>query len=329
MVNQVSLFDIGLQGSIADTLPKNPLDLLPKMQKALPGSHGERYLSIRGISMETALSYGLGYAEMGAWPHIADSMLINQTKLGRLVFPCTNPDGQVINLYGRAVGNDNHAHDHLPVGPKGLFNGKALNQEQVILCTDPFDCITLLQLGYKNAICIFDAVPSPKWVKAGKIILCLNPAKPTQKWLNLVSQWPQPGTEIEFFPQEALGGKTSVNEAHVAGTLDLSSWHPFYKLPGNNTAQQNKPWDEKEADFLFEKAIKEIKTWYVEKSIDWAAENEPGLIKAWDEAESQANREYANKNLSGLKAACRNYVQSVQNICKAYQNYIKNSPAAA
>jgi hypothetical protein len=96
--------------------------LLGRYQAALPDSRGASYLLHRGISLEMARYYGLGYAARGAWIHECR----NWTD-GRVVFPHTDCSGQLINLYGRAAGEapKEQRHDHLP-GAKGYFNTAAL-----------------------------------------------------------------------------------------------------------------------------------------------------------------------------------------------------------
>ena len=99
--------------------------LLEKYQAALPGSWGEEYLRRRKIPLELAQRYGLGYAPPGEWAHAA-----RDWKFGRLVFPHTDPNGYILNLYGRAVGSNEKVpkplrHDHLQ-GEKGYFNANAL-----------------------------------------------------------------------------------------------------------------------------------------------------------------------------------------------------------
>lgn len=56
----------------------------------MPGSLGEKYLRRRGIPLELAQAYGVGYAACGKWPHLAKGRLVRQWKWGRLVFPHTN-----------------------------------------------------------------------------------------------------------------------------------------------------------------------------------------------------------------------------------------------
>ena len=98
---------------------------LAAFQAALPDSRGEAYLCQRGIPLVLAQRAGVGYAAPRTWPHPA-----RDWKGGRLVFPHTDPEGHVVNLYGRAIGTAEEVpkakrHDHLP-GEKSYFNAAAL-----------------------------------------------------------------------------------------------------------------------------------------------------------------------------------------------------------
>lgn len=72
--------------------------VLQNYQRDWPGSIGEQYLQSRGITLELAQSYGLGYARAGKWAHQS-----RDWKGGRVVFPEHDPHGNLLNLYGRAV----------------------------------------------------------------------------------------------------------------------------------------------------------------------------------------------------------------------------------
>ena len=103
-------------------------DVLAGYQTALPGSPGAAYLRERGIGLELAQARGVGYAAPGAWAHRDKAgRPLRDWHRGRLVFAHTDPAGNVVNLYGRAVGDapKETRHDHLP-GPKGAFNAPAL-----------------------------------------------------------------------------------------------------------------------------------------------------------------------------------------------------------
>ncbi len=131
---------------------------IKQFQRNLPGSWGERYLQLRSIPLELAQTCGIGYAPLGQWPHAS-----RDWKWGRLVFPHTNPQGQLINLYGRAVGTDDKVpsavrHDHLP-GSKGYFCAQALTSGEgpVYVCEGPFDALSLLAAGHTRVLATFGA----------------------------------------------------------------------------------------------------------------------------------------------------------------------------
>ena len=151
----------------AKTVREVPQPLSDELQEVilllheyLAGSLGEKYLNQRGISLEIAQEYGIGYAPDGEWPHIGKGeYFIRQWKTGRLVFPHTDPTNQVVNLYGRAVdigciAPKEKRHDHLP-GLKGVFNGPALKRDTVYICEGAFDALSLIAAGYEDSCAIF------------------------------------------------------------------------------------------------------------------------------------------------------------------------------
>src|SRR5712692_1553078 len=83
-------------------------------------------------------------AAPGTWPHAA-----RDWRGGRVVFPHTTSEGQLVNLYGRAVGTVEQVpkvkrHDHLP-GTKGYFNAAALEADagSLRVCEGAFDALAL------------------------------------------------------------------------------------------------------------------------------------------------------------------------------------------
>lgn len=339
-MSQINLFDMGVQGSMA--IPDNPLEMLPSIKRSLPGSHGERFLKTKGIPLELAQAHGLGYAEYGKWPHLQDGIAVNQSKLGRLVIPCTNPFGVVINLYGKAIGKDDIPDDHLSVGPKGLFNGKAVLAETVFLCPDPFDALTLISLGYETACGIFDAKLSLNWIKSRKIVFCLNPINVTNEMQDLAKAWTQQGRDVCFIPQDVCSGQNSLNEARVAGTLKMDNWRPFLPSPltytfvqnpteGKEGAQgkqdqhstppatTNESWNDELVDRIAIAADTEIRGLYVKGSIQWAEEKMPDFIKAWDQSEKGIEKAYKAKDMTAYKKAFGEYVKVLQDMCNAFK----------
>ncbi len=209
-----------------------PSESLAKIQKelykALPNSIGEEYLKQRGISLQLAQAYGGGYAAFGKWPHFVNGKPVRQWQQGRVTFPHTNPKGEIVNLYGRAVGTDvpkEERHDHLP-GPKGVFNAPALNAETVFICEGVFDALSLIAAGYTNAVAIFGVNGLRwDWVKAKRLVFCLDQDQAGQQWKDLA--WYASvvlGKEAYFLPKEAYGGCKDLNEAWAKyGHLDIGT----------------------------------------------------------------------------------------------------------
>ncbi len=126
---------------------------LTAFQTALLGSRGEAYLRQRGIPLALAQQASVGYAAPRTWPHPA-----RDWKGGRLVFPHTDPEGHVVNLYGRAIGTTADVpkakrHDHLP-GDKGYFNAAALQEGggPLFVCEGAFDVLSLLAAGVSRVV---------------------------------------------------------------------------------------------------------------------------------------------------------------------------------
>lgn len=226
-----------LQSRPAKPVSKSPVfeqdlkDKLRPLQQALPGSIGERYLHHRGISLQAAQACDLGYAAEGAWPHIGKSgRYVRQYKWGRLVFPHTTPEGQVVNLYGRAVAKDGaidkkDKHDHLP-GAKGVFMAQNLAKENVYICEGPFDALSLVERGFP-AVAVFglDGLRWD-WVKATKIIFAFDQDVAGQKWQDLALEGLLRGKEVYWLPPKSFGGCKDINEAHIQGVLALDTEIP-------------------------------------------------------------------------------------------------------
>lgn len=202
---------------------------LNKLQALLPGSPGARYLDARGIPLDLAQQYGLGYAPAGEWPHLDNQgRPCRQWTHGRLVIPHRNPAGQLVNLYGRAVdlGEDKATrelrHDHLP-GRRGNFNAPALQKPAVILCEGGFDALSLLAAGYP-AVALFglDGLRW-NWVKARRVIFAFDADGPGRAGLNKQAQAAVLlGKAVYFLGAEAYQGHKDLNEAWAATRqLDL------------------------------------------------------------------------------------------------------------
>jgi DNA primase len=190
---------------------------LQEYQAVLAGSPGEEYLKGRGISLALAQSLGVGYAAPGRW--------LGRGRCGRVVFPHTNPAGEVVNLYGRAVGEvlDNLKHDHLK-GQKGMFNAAALLSEKCYITEGAFDAISFIAAGYPNAAAVFGVDGMRwEWLRARQVVLCLDADKTGQEsWQKLALGGYTRGHEVSFADANTYGGFKDASEAWAKhGRLDL------------------------------------------------------------------------------------------------------------
>ena len=210
----------------ADDPPARPdlFEPLQKFQEALPGSPGEEYLKQRGVPLEVAQKYGLGYAFPGLWP--------NPRKYfpqGCIVFSHTNPAGELVNLYGRGVDltdslQKQHRHAHLE-GPKGIFNAPALTKDRVFITEGPFDALSLLAAGHEAcAIFGLNGLRWP-WVKATTVVFGFDRDQAGESWRELACQATLLGKEAYFLSQETYAGYKDLNEAWTANRhLELGEW---------------------------------------------------------------------------------------------------------
>jgi hypothetical protein len=240
----------------ADDPPARPdlVEPLQKFQEALPGGPGEKYLKQRGISLDLAQKYGLGYAAPGFWPNPKKYF-----KDGCIVFPHTNTAGELVNLYGRAVDFDEslpkkYCHAHLE-GPRGVFNAQALSKQKVFITEGSFDALSLLAAGY-DACAIFgvNGLRWP-WVKAQVVVFGFDQDGAGEGWRDLAYQGTLLGKEVYFLPQETYANQKDLNAAWVAtGKLDIGEWketsseQPFVvecnSRNSSGTEDQNAPFGE-------------------------------------------------------------------------------------
>lgn len=201
--------------------PASPeaINSLARLQTALPGSVGERYLAARGISLTTAQIHGLGYQEPGQHRPLSDS------QNGRVIIPHTKPGGAVCNLYGRTVdtrtsrADKKYRHRHLS-GDKGVFNARELSEAVVFVCEGPFDALSLLEAGYP-AVAVFGLDTARlTWFRAQHVVLCLDNDEAgkasMQEWGQSVMQWGMSPHKLDL-----PDGCKDLNQAAMRGGLDV------------------------------------------------------------------------------------------------------------
>jgi len=223
-------------------------DVLAGYQTALPGSPGAAYLRERGIGLELAQARGVGYAAPGAWAHRDKAgRPLRDWHRGRLVFAHTDPAGNVVNLYGRAVGDapKETRHDHLP-GPKGAFNAPALRDGAgpVAVCEGAFDALALMAAGLGRAVAIFGASGWRwEWARdAGAFVFALDADATGQgAWRDLARAARLRGKRVAFLPPDAYGGRKDVADAWAAGVLRLGAWPAGDESPPSAADRPQRP----------------------------------------------------------------------------------------
>lgn len=198
---------------------------------ALGGSLGERYLRHRGIRPETARRHGVGYAAPGQWAHRdGNGRPVRQGRYGRLVFPHTSHESEVVNLYGRAVESaekipKGERHDHL-AGPKGVFNGRAFVEGEgpLFVCEGAFDALSLIEAGYPRTVAIF-GINGMRWEwtrNVTEVVIALDHDETGRmSRLKLGREGALRGKRVWFLEGEALGGAKDLNEAWVQERLRM------------------------------------------------------------------------------------------------------------
>jgi DNA primase len=148
------------------------------------------YLRQRGLH-DPALfpALGIGYAPGGSlrrhltqlgygWAQLLAAGLIDacgrDALFRRLVFPCHDADGHLVNLYGRSLGPP-PPHRLLPGSKGGLFAWRQLRQaSRILLVEGLFDLAALWQHGFVHTTCALGTHLSPAQLSQ----LCDRPGRP-------------------------------------------------------------------------------------------------------------------------------------------------------
>ena len=194
------------------------LDQLTHWQSQL--ELAQAYLDARGIPLEVAKAYGLGF--------IRQNELLDGKHLGaRIVVPHTNPDNEVVSVYSRATDpNSQVKHYHLKGRQKGMFNASSLREKDGLLFVTEgaFDALSLIVKGYR-AVAIFglDGLRW-EWVREREIVLALDTDSAGEKGVGeLAKKAQQFGIKLRRLTAEELGGCKDANEALVNGCLCIDA----------------------------------------------------------------------------------------------------------
>jgi len=114
-----------------------------------PGGNLRRHLSGLGYALEQLLEVGLIH------PQGRDAFC------RRIIFPCREPDGEIVNLYGRSIGAA-FPHRLLPRSKGGLFAWDSVRHFSIVILVEGlFDLAILWQASFRNTTCAIGTYLSP------------------------------------------------------------------------------------------------------------------------------------------------------------------------
>lgn len=214
-----------------EPLPPSILAEYQEYCEALPGSLAEQYLAQRGIPLDLALRYGVGYARMGSWAHRdRNGKHIRQWITGHVVFPETDPQGRIVNLYARVVGSAprDYRHDHLP-RPKGWFNTPVINTAggRLYITEGVFDALSLIAAGQWRTLAII-GVGGIRWnwlEPAHQLVIAFDADETGQpRAQELLQAAILRGKTAKVLPPTAYNGEKDPSAAWAGGVLDTGEW---------------------------------------------------------------------------------------------------------
>ncbi len=146
---------------------KAKLQRLQKEMKAcqhtFESSPAQEYLQRRGITAKTAAAFGCGYA--AEWKHWTEKNgnweLIGADR--RVVFPISDPEGNVIAIHGRAIDAEFLDTPKKTRGKRkeGLFqSANDFDADIIFLCEGPADAMALHECGFAAVASVATSIPS-------------------------------------------------------------------------------------------------------------------------------------------------------------------------
>lgn len=203
------------------------LDLanLKKYQSNLES--GRDYLASRKIPFELAKNLGAGVGRLAG--------------ATRLMLPHTNPQGEVVSLYGRRIdGGAEFKHYHLS-RPKGMFNAQAMGSDDLWITEGAFDCLALIASGIPNAVAVFGLNGIRwEWLKqTRRIVIGFDIDSVGVSAIKEQAEQAQlRGIEVLALTKEELGGANDIAEAWEKGTLHIEPLPSTVKPKPTNLASQ-------------------------------------------------------------------------------------------
>jgi len=152
---------------------KSVMDLYRRTFEKTPAA--QKYLLERGIKSQVIADFSIGYAdgsllraipsrqsEEGQHTYNILQKLGIITRNGRellhgyIVVAITDPQGLIVQLYGRRISRNSSRPDHLYVLPHaGILNPRVLAMPTVVLVESPIDLFSLYSAGVYNVTCSF------------------------------------------------------------------------------------------------------------------------------------------------------------------------------
>jgi hypothetical protein len=110
-------------------------------------------------------------------------------------------------------------------GPKGVFNGRALAGDTVIIAEGGFDALSLVAAGYDNACASFGVSFRWDWVRANRVVFAFDQDAGGAAWRDLAWEGVLRGKTVFWLPAEVYGGFKDLNEVWIATRrVDLGAW---------------------------------------------------------------------------------------------------------
>jgi DNA primase len=137
---------------------------MKQYQAAFENSPAREYLQQRGISPETAQAFGCGYSQ--AWEHWEKDKEEHWQLTGtdrRVVFPITDPEGNVLAVHGRAIDTEFFNSPKITKGSRkeALFQpANAFDADIIFLCEGPADAMALHECGFAAVASVATSIPS-------------------------------------------------------------------------------------------------------------------------------------------------------------------------
>lgn len=218
----VSIPRLNLSEAACAPLDSKAIQTLARWQTSLP--QAAECLKNRAVPLDLAARYGLGFKPQGEALYLSDD---GKKRFwdARVIAPHTNPQGEVVSLYSRAIVDSDYKHAHLQM-PKGHFNSAVFKTkgEPLYICEGVFDALSLLAVGFKRVVAVFGLGGFRwDWVEnETDIVLALDQDSAGQKAIpDFLIQAAQRGIRVSKVTPEEVGFKKDLNEALQANCLHL------------------------------------------------------------------------------------------------------------